>query len=313
MRSFLIKSVLFFVPLLAIVVVFELMIRQGKNSLNLKGAKFKSARAIDVMVLGSSHHQNAVNPKFLKGNTVNVAYGSQDYKLDYTILKNAFDSGKNPKVIVVEAAYHSLLRENPKDYWRNGLYEYFYDIDLNGNFLSKHLLISSNLKFFKQYLLQRLLKGEQSESLNEWGFDEKLYEGFFMSAGYDSSRISHDARIRLIGRVAQGADEKVVARNSEYLSKIIDLCIKKDAQIIIATPPIYLTQKRLNTVDNLHLRDDFIKKIQAKHPVVRWVNLESSSFFSVDDYINDDHLNPTGALKYTKIIDDAINFKELSN
>src|SRR5687767_12612503 len=129
MRSFVIKCGLFFLPVLTLVVVFEVMIRQGKNSLSLKGQKFNSTSHIDILVLGSSHHQNAVNPRFLSGNALNVAYGSQDYKLDYTILKKAFDTGKNPKVVVIEAAYHSLLRENPKEYWRNGLYEHFYNID----------------------------------------------------------------------------------------------------------------------------------------------------------------------------------------
>jgi hypothetical protein len=293
-------------PVMAIVVVFELMIREGKNSLSLKGEKFRATSSVDILVLGSSHHQNAVNPKFLSGSALNVAYGSQDYKLDYTILKEAFDSGKNPKIVVVEAAYHSLLRENPKDYWRNGLYEYFYDIDLNGNFLSKQLLISSNLKFFKQYLLQRLLDKKDAETINQWGFDENDFDGFFKVNNYDSLKILSDARQRLKNRVAQSHDSLVVARNTKYLDAIAALCETNNVKLVVATPPVYASQRSLFTRENLELRQSIIELLTKKYKDVTWLTFENSGAFSAKDFINDDHLNSAGAEKFTKLLDKNI-------
>jgi hypothetical protein len=303
MTKFIFTIVLFFLPLIIVVTAIEVFIRTNANTFNLKAKHLSECKDLKILILGSSHNQNALNPEFLGDDVANAAYGSQDLHIDFLITEKAFLENKKPDVIVAEIAYHTLLRENPKNYWRAGLYECFYDIDFNnGNKLGKYILTSSNLKFFQQYMLEKLLKPGSSDVVNKFGFIENDFKGIFMNRNYDSAKIFIDASKRLNSRVSQLANIDVIKRNLSYLKKIDSLCQQNNTKLILVTPPVYGSHLQLHNARYVKLRDNAVDELKSKNPLLIWYNYESSNSFKVTDFKNDDHLNSNGAKKFTSII-----------
>jgi hypothetical protein len=307
MKHFLIRFLYFCLPVLVIIIAFELVIRNGKNTFTLKAKHFNELSTVDVVVLGSSHNQSAINPHYLQWSSANLAYGSQDLFLDLQLLKKTLEQNKKPKVVVAEFAYHTLFRANRSNYWRNGLYEYFYHLQLpNTNFLSRNILISSNLKFFKQYLLQEFLRKNKNKELNRWGYDETDMAGLYQDLNYDTTKIGYLSSQRLKERVPQDVEKKILDKNIACLSDIVELCKTNDVRLILLTPPVYKTYRRLYSQENVRTRDSVMTGIQKKLPNVVWLNFENSNLFTVADFKNDDHLNSQGANKLSLLLNDSI-------
>jgi hypothetical protein len=286
----------------------EIYIRNAPSAFALKAKYYKQQKTLDLIILGSSHSQNGTNPRFLKYPGANLAYGSQDLLLDKILLENAIRQGKQPKIVILELSYHRLFRENEQPYWRNGLYDNFYDIE-TGNLLSKHILTSSNLKFFKSFILERIDLQRKNEAFNEWGFNENDYEGIFKNMKYDSLAIAKNARTRITIANLREVNQSILNRNKEHLFDIAEICHKHNIKLILVAPPVFRTYSDFFLTENLNFRNEVILKLHNKYNNIKFYTFENTDTFKVTHFKNDDHLNAKGAELFTTLLNSYIEEK----
>ena len=308
MKGFLLKTSVFLLPIVLGVFIVEIYIRFSSSAFSLKAKYFNETATQTIIILGSSHAQSDVNPRLFSCPAANLAYGSQDLKLDQLLFEKTVFLNKKPMVLLLEFSYHRLLRENPDPYWRNGLYENFYGLDLTkGISLAKFILVSSNLKFFNNFIVESISRKRSDSRFNQWGFNENDFQGVFKAFNYDTARIVKSSQNRLSIDEWDNIDQSVVERNISHLERISALCAANHIHLVLFAPPVFSTYRTFFKQQNIQLRNVVIKKLQSKNRSVNWMNFENDPSFTTDLFKNDDHLNSKGAQLFTGMLNDSIN------
>lgn len=301
MNRFLIRLALLTMPVLVGVLCSEWFLQTRKTAFQRKADYFNKHREIEAIILGSSHAMNGINPRFLSIKSANLAHGSQDLQLDLELLKESIANCPQLKTVVIELSYHRLLRKNPDRYWRNALYQKYYSLDgLSGtNLLSRHLLSSTNLKFFRNYIVESLKRETRDENFNAWGFNEADFNGVFKNLQYDTVKIIASAPKRLKQTLITESSQDIVNMNQKTLEIMLELCNKNHIRVVLVALPVYDTYQKGMRRDLMAYRTQWIESITRSDSTVSWFNFEALEY-PVRYFINDDHLNSRGAELFTQ-------------
>jgi len=88
MSKFIIRTLLFSLPVLALFIVMEILLRQIPNDYLLKKKYLDNhSKEIETLILGSSHSFYGINPLYFSNNTFNASHISQSLDYDFAILK----------------------------------------------------------------------------------------------------------------------------------------------------------------------------------------------------------------------------------
>lgn len=309
MKKFIQKTILFAFPILLILIGVEFYIRNSSNSFVTVANYFKKNKEnTEVLILGSSHNQCAVNPKFFKLKTVNLSYGSQDIEINSALFFHNVKQMKNLKKVIFELDYHYLDTQREKDYYRYPWYSLYYGIEIQPiNQFSKFSFYSSNPKLFNKLFLEKMKPNYKAPIINKYGFEEGDVLDEFSEMKYDSVKIENTAQKRLKYRHKELSDTDL-KKNAERIIAIIKYCKENNIEIYFFSPPVYKTYFKNELTYKKKRVDEFIQKIISQHNV-QYYDFENSSRFNIKDFSNDDHLNAKGAVKFSVIIDSILNKK----
>ena len=81
MRKFIIRTFLFILPVLAIAVSAEILLRKYQTIIHKSKYLDQHAGEIETLILGSSHTYRGINPDYISGK-VNASYVSQSLNYD---------------------------------------------------------------------------------------------------------------------------------------------------------------------------------------------------------------------------------------
>ena len=144
------------------------------STFQLKAKYFKNHKDdSNVLILGSSHNQTAINPEYLISfNCSNLAFGGQDIRIDSTLFSKVVKQLPELKFVVFELSYHTLEHRSNQNYHRNSLYLQFYDINLFGRKtnIKDYSIYLSNPKLYNRFLNPLTKK----TPVNEYGFATEL-------------------------------------------------------------------------------------------------------------------------------------------
>ena len=307
MKQFLAKSLWFLLPVLLFFTAMEIYIRNSENSFITKAKYFqKNKEQVEVLVLGSSHNQNGVNPKFFRSKTTNLSYGSQDIQIDSALFFSNVKQMKNLKKVVFELDYHRLDIENKPDFYRFPWYYMYYGIEVQPvKFVHKVSLYSSNVDFFNTIILDQFSSNYKPQVINEFGFVEKNYTDDFVGFFYMENKIEATAKERLKSRHKEFS-AKNFNRNASRIQSMIAYCKNNNIELYFFSSPLYKTY-----IENkIPMKDQKVKNYIQKlitNEKINYYNFENTSRFELYDFSNDDHLNAKGAEKYSKLIDSIIH------
>ncbi|MFM2286167.1 MAG: hypothetical protein RLZZ543_1664 [Bacteroidota bacterium] len=306
MKSFLLKVLVFSSPVIIGALALELFIRYSPNAFNAK-ANYVNTHAgeLELLVFGSSHNQNAVNPEFLPFSSANLAYGGQDLKLDSALLFKIGPKCSSLKAVVFELDYHSLEELNDSNYFRLAWYNQIYGIK-HGRipWLSQISLYASEPDFFNDHIKRTFDPREYKYDMNEFGFLRNDFPGVFLSNQNDSSKIAQSSASRLASRHTTLSVENY-HRNVSCLKSMINYCTSNNVKVFLVASPMYSTYIDREKQEKLDRRFELIKSIVDDKDVY-FLNFEKDKRFQLTDFKNDDHLNSSGAEKYTKILGDTL-------
>lgn len=309
MKKFIIKSLLFISVLLFSFVFIEIYLQFFPSAFQLKANYLKNNKSkIEVLILGSSHNQTAINPEFISLTTANIAFSGQDVSLDNKLLKKEITSLPNLKFVLLELSYHTLEMKNNTDYERNPLYLRFYNINNfeRGLHLKDYSIFLSDPKLY----LKVLNPFFKMPLFNKYGFELKIskYEksmNRFQNLNYDTSKIDKDYKNAFIER-HKYQDLSAFNLNTILFNNLIELCLSKNIKPIIVIPPVYKNYFTQMIKEKKCRSDKFLLSTTKKHPDILVIDFENTEFFNVRDFMNEDHLNPEGAKKFSKIINSVI-------
>jgi hypothetical protein len=298
MKKIIIRISIFLIPLIILGGGFELSLRNIPNDYIIKNAYLKQhANNIQVLFLGSSHAYRGINPEYISFPSYNAAYISQSIDLDYEITMKYKNEFSNLKYIVLPISYFTLFGNlsNGKESWRQKNYCIYYDICSSKDIKNHFEILSSNLKtniekYFIYYIKKEIIITTDSNGYGVFKGTSELNE-----SGIEAAKRHTKENFSLY------------ETNFSLLNKIINYSKNKKINLILYTPPAYITYREKLNREQLNLTISTIENLVRKESKVFYLNLLNSESFKSEDFYNADHLNEIGAEKLTHKINNYIN------
>ena len=307
MGKFVKRSILFLLPIFLIAAFLEAFIVYYPSAFNTKASFIKSNYDIELLILGSSHNQQAINPQYLKYQSANLAYGGQDLEIDTALFWHYAEALDSLKILVVELDYHTLEFRQPKDYFRLPWYYKFHSIKIGEiDPLRNLLLYPTSPSFFNNYILDKFSSENEKVELNKWGYETNRYKGEFEELNYNEEAIEQIALSQTEKRHQKPSPENL--KNSKAgINKIVEYCAERNIQVLLISSPMYKTYLKIKTQPKEGNRMTYIDSLVKVSKNVSYLNYESDSRFIVKDFRNEDHLNPDGAKKFTVLLNNVLD------
>lgn len=294
-------------PFLLLIVAIELYVIYYPNTFNRKADYLHTNAAnAQMLVLGSSHNQNALNPEFLKLKTINLANASQDIQIDSALFFKYAAEMKSLKAVILELDYFTLEEKNDKENFRLPWYKRFFGIELYPiSIYNRVSVYASSPSFFNKVLVDAINPKKVKYQINQYGFITNDFPGVMEDLKYDSLQLAATAAERLKGKHA-AVSLYNLDFNKSKLNAVINYCLAHDIKVILLSAPMYSTYIRNEVAEKNTRRAQYIDSLRTAAPAIQYFNYENNPRFVVRDFKNDDHLNSDGAKKYTIIIDSLV-------
>ena len=307
MKQFSLKCFLFVLPAIVIIVLLEAFVTLYPSTFNIKSSSFKkNLHQVEILVLGSSHNQNAINPDYFGDQLYNIAYGGQDIQLDSLLFFKYVPKMTALKTVVLEFDYLTINNRVDKDYFRLPWYYRYYGISpYNLKLKNKLSLYGSSPSFFNNFIKNTFFTRSFSYKINEKGFITNDFIGVFDDANY-SIDVLGKAYKNEIKKVKEKQNIENVTFNLNKIDEIVSYCLDYNIRVVLTTPPIYLKQNDFtNPIIQQMMRRYIDSVISNKH--IHYLDCQNDERFTIEDFKNFDHLNSNGAKKYSLILNAYFN------
>ncbi len=297
----------FFLPVVVAYAVLELLVLNIPINYKVFGNYFHThSNEIAVMGLGSSQLKCGFNPAICDESAINFASTSQHHNEDFNILKGTIERLPNLKTILLEVSYNHLeLPHHENDYWKNTVYLKYYGVNAfeRPTYFKDKLVYLSNPRFYSSKLMDYYFYKTDKSRLNEFGFDTNNYEGAFKDLKYDESEIAL-RKFMIIKR----EDLDIFKKNTIYLFEMLNYMQTKKLNVIICTVPLYKTYLKERNPNIVRRRDSILSLIKNKYSNILLLDKETDTLqFTVKDFLNENHLNPDGAAKFTTMVNKKLD------
>ena len=302
------KFVLFLAPLFLYVFFTEHSLSKLPNSYTAKKRGIEQALPkLEVLNLGSSHGNFGIDPAPFHYPGFNLANVSQTLYYDDNLLKLYIKRAPKLRIVLIPISYFTLGERliDTKEYWRGFFYERTYGIPMENH--SRDY----DIKRYSWYLLYGnsavtgwLMKGfrmNPAADIHENGF---CGERQFVVADYMKNIGEASAQKRVEGH-NQEFDTANVAQNVGYLMDMIELCQASQIVPVIVTTPVYKSYARRMDMRLWGLTQEKIGGLVKKYGI-SYRDFLNDSRFVREDFRDNDHLNPDGAEKLSRILNDEV-------
>ncbi|MBT3589724.1 MAG: hypothetical protein HOB99_00140 [Candidatus Marinimicrobia bacterium] len=308
--KFILRAVIFFLPIILLIIAIELYITYGESSFANKANHLKDNLGnIEILILGSSRTQNSINPELLSMKSANLAYANQDYMINAAIFSHYVDKLEKLRYVILELDYLSLLHGTKSDYFRIPWYYRYHSININDiSNIEKISLLFSSPDYFKKIINRQIYDIDNKVEVNKYGFFNNNYSGPFHKIRYDSTLVKPS---KYLTNFHNNYENDNYIDNVNYLKSIINHCQKISLPIIFIKNPVYKTfyngydpilmKKILETEDSL------INNLTNVHVF----NFENYFPNKIHYYIDEQHLNSQGALLLTSQFEEELNILQL--
>ncbi|MCB0465030.1 MAG: hypothetical protein KDC78_05050 [Aequorivita sp.] len=297
----------FFTPVVLTYIVLELLVLNIPINYKVFGEYLDAhSQEIEVMALGSSQMKCGFNPANCDENAINLASTSQHHNEDFHIMEGTKDRLPKLKYVLMEVSYNHLeLPHHSNDYWKNTIYLKYYGVNAfeRPTWFKDRLVYLSNVHFYSHKFMEYYVDKSITEKLNEFGFDTNNYNGDFKTLNYDESKIA-TKKFKIITR----EDLTIFKKNTAYLFEMLNYAKAENLKVIVCTLPLYKTYLKERNPNIVRRRDSILSIIKQKYSNVTLLNEEADTIsFTAKDFLNENHLNPNGAKKFTALVNQKID------
>lgn len=300
MKKFIYRLFFFLFPILILVIIAEIKLQNIANDYSYKSSYLlKNAANIEVLFLGNSHSYYGIDPLLIDKKSFNASHVSQSLAYDYEILRKFNPNWKKLKIIAIPISYFSLHFnvEGGKEAWREKNYCIYYDIYRSKKWINYFEISANSVKTNYTILNDNITKNKDLLKCSPLGW--KLHDSILYKKDIQKNAIRSAKR-----------HTYNVPKNLKNNLKIIDLFItfarNNNCKLYFYTAPVtqkyfeLLSQKQL---DQTHFE---IGKL-VDNKTIFYKDFMAEPNFVDADFYDADHLNPKGAAKFSKIINQEIN------
>ncbi len=287
MKTFILKSALFLVPIVGILMAGEVYLRSLPNSYSQKNEWMKAhAAEVEVLVLGNSHGIFGIRPELFGKRAYNLCQVSQTLEYDEYLLRH-FEPQLKSLTDLLLIVDNSNLFDQPleeTEWFRCTYYRLYMDCP-KFPLLSRYGFELSNIDAARKKWQQG---GGRCDSLG--------WNGSYTKASRSADYLTDEA-VRKNVEHHRCKDWNAAQENRETLKRIAAWCEARHVRLILLQSPVscayyQMTDKR---------QFDFIKESCAI-PNVMVIDDSQNEHFTDDDFYDPDHLNTDGAYKWSKLI-----------
>lgn len=302
-RRFFVRGFLFALPLVVILGSIEYRLRAIPNSYNTKRAYLeKQLDSIEVLALGSSQTYDGINPSLFNRRGFNLGVIGQSLFYDMNLTQKYIDRMPRLQCVLVALSYFSFgyELEDTGEYWREYYYYHFWDIKANDIKWYDPRMVSFIALYTPKQVLRFAAHGfevDEAKTMqpNGWNRTEgTVYDAISDSLGHARVEI-HDILMK----------HSRVDENFRRLSALFTDLNRRGMKIVIVTPPVYSTYAKFANAKTLELNRQLIDSLCVIHGCV-CADFFKDPRFVVTDFNDNDHLNMTGAGKFTRILNDEV-------
>ena len=306
MNLFIKKSLFFSAPVLILIGIMEISLRNIPNDYSFKKNYLdQHSNQIETLFLGSSHAFYAVNPEFITSKSFNAAHIAQSLDYDLEILKKYSTVTDKLEFIVVPIDYFSLFNrlETGVEKWRIKNYNIYYGLNKSKNLVENSEILNGKWNENIKRLDKFFRKNKSDISCNKvgWGTNNNSKNSKdLVETGKSAAERHHKKSISFF------------EENLAVVNEIISFAKNKNAKLIFYTSPAYKTYTSQLNQEQLKTTIATIQSIQKANSNISYFNFLNDSSFTAQNFCDADHLNEKGAEKFSKKMDSIlISLKKL--
>jgi hypothetical protein len=292
----------------AIFLIFlECRLFQIRNTYKVVSHSLWSQRNhVEILILGTSHSQLAINPKILLLPAANVATYSQSLELDKQLACKIIPQLPNLKLVILPVSYFALDYRlcDSGESWRDYYYNYFWGVSerapwerlIDPKYWFLTLMYGPNL-CRQAFLTDHLLNLAEAESIGDDGWWSKEPSH---ATDCSDSYASHRAQFHL-----NLMHSKYRKGNVDNLLAIADACANKGIKIAFITTPTMQNYRSYFGKQHIAEVENVIQSIARSKGIV-WKDFADDSRFGKECFLDCDHLNMQGAARFSSILNNEV-------
>lgn len=296
------------------------MYRDGSDLFH-KRASFERARATaEVLVLGPSHAEYAIDPALLGPKTFNLAFPSQDLGYDQRLFELAAPQMPELECVVDVLTYFAfdfrtdaLNAHDVREYWthfglapRAGLTaELVLDLSVylrhRGTFVS-HVLTSKTAQPFQVLDVPQVAPGQTGQWLTSTGHR-------FIDSALDPAKVAETCAARVATHAARhtkATPEAPSGINAPALTAMLEGARQRGLGVLLVQTPYVREYREAYPKALVEEHDRRLRQLLAGFPEVVYVDASAGEGYALEEFVDCDHLNQRGAQRFTRRIEDEL-------
>ncbi len=267
-----------------------------------------------VLVIGSSHVYRAVNPRLMSTRSMNLAADAFDYVCMEAALAAGLRRAPNVEMVIVEVDPVIYRMNSINYYWED--FRILFDLRCDINTLDTTVKRKISL-WYQWFWYTSILAPVVGEAKLTPAY---LYERFHepprppVDAGFVASDVrinpSTDGvervrrHIRDLGRVS----EAQLSKNYRALERLVGDLLAGGYRVAVTRLPHHLTYRNTLPDDWVAMHGTYVAQLESRFAGMglRIWDFDADPRFTDEDFWDGDHLNNSGAAKFTKILDQRV-------
>jgi hypothetical protein len=297
MRQFCLRTLLFALPLLGLLALFEARLRAIPNDYSYKHSFWTSRPDdIEVLVLGSSHSYYGVDPAYFTAKGFNASHISQSIDLDHALFAEYVNGLHNLKTVIIPISYNTMFGKlmNSKERWRIKNYVIYYNLPLSWAPSDHFELMNGTVQASLDRMTAYLRHERTDLSCTELG-----------ASGTDPKSDDLMVTGEIAAKRHTRADRSRLPENTDHLKAIIALARSRNARIILFTPPAHRTYREHMDPGQWREAQAAVNDVLAGEDIA-YFDLLASPAFVDEDFRDADHLSAAGRRKLSLMLDSLI-------
>lgn len=300
---FLRRLALFMLPLLLLFFFIEFRMRGIENGYAAKRDRLeKSLDSIELLILGNSHTEQGVDPAFFSLKAFNAAASSQSYFYDKEIVLRYLERLKSLKAVIIPVDYFSLSYNlHDVAQWLDYGYKNFWGIrspDISS-------WDSRNYSYTMLYTpggsVKYLFKGKKfsmAKGLRNDGYTPVIEQ----SAVHPEKINDKTGKERAVFHRRMMKDDRF-NECVEQLTGLTRELAARGVKVYLIESPVFETYSKFCDTAILNKNRIIASEIAKKYKG-GFKSYFSDPRFILSDFSDNDHLNRSGAEKFSRILDD---------
>ena len=306
MKRFIIRSIFFLVPLVALLISFEYVQRRAPHEFKYKAAFMdQHAEQLEMLVFGPSF-VHRINLHEIKYKAFNLSFPNQPLEQDYALWQKYRSRLTSLKYVVV--ALTCWTHENTADgleAWRTPFYNIHYRLPSSPFDLQKSYIIANPKSAIKR--MDVILQGDidpMQPACDSLGSAMILLQN--RPANWDGRAGAFMAR-----RHSVYTPEKAT-KNHQILERLVSEISAHGAHVLLVTTPTRPAYYEHLTPEIIEKTITLGTKLANNYPHVSYLNLLKGEAFTEEDFMDDLHINyDFGGRRLAQILQEYITAHNL--